>query len=107
MSLLPEEMPVWVLAALGAGLSALCVSFLVINLGLRLLPAGRAFLAAARAEGRLLANPGRSDPPAVWLIFGLATVLATAAGVATYTTLLEGLTRDIWPSGRIFAEGRL
>ena len=58
------------------------VAFLVINLGLRLIPEGRAFLAAARGRGRVFARPGRHSPGRVRAVFAVASILAIAAGAA-------------------------
>ncbi len=78
-------------ALVGAALAALLASFLAINLGLRAIPEGRAFLAAARAEGRLLANPSRHAARPVKAVFALALVLALIAAVLAYRTLAAEL----------------
>lgn len=75
------------LLAIQAGVGAFAgfaTAFLAINVGLRLMAEGRAFLAAARAEGRLLANPGPGTPAAVRAVFALATAAAIVAGIAGF-----------------------
>ncbi|GMG81960.1 hypothetical protein LNKW23_11730 [Paralimibaculum aggregatum] len=95
-------LPPWLgadLAALAAAAhAALAAGFVAINLGLRLLPAGRAFLGAARAEGRLFAHPGLASPAAVKAVFALAAVLALAAAVAVHG-LVARAAAPVWPTG--------
>lgn len=71
----------------GGALAGIFVAFYAINLGLRLRPEGRAFLADARAQGRIFANPGPDDPPAIRAVFAMATVWAILAAVAVFFTL--------------------
>jgi len=67
--------------------AAVATLYCGINLGLRLMPAGRRFLARARAEGRLLAGPRAGAGAAVWAVFALAWAAAPAAGLFTYVLL--------------------
>ncbi len=92
-------------ALIGGAIMGLVVSFAVINIGLRLLPEGRAFLAAARREGRLLAHPGLATHPRVQAVFAVAFIGATITGVLTYRELAALLEPVIWPSGRRIAGG--
>ncbi|MEL6478513.1 MAG: hypothetical protein AAFR17_14385 [Pseudomonadota bacterium] len=76
---------------LWSAFAAFATLFLGINLGLRLLPSGRAFLSTARQQGRLLAPVGASSPVAVKTVFLFSWVLASVAGWATWTLLRAGL----------------
>ncbi|MGF1445047.1 MAG: hypothetical protein ACFBRM_02470 [Pikeienuella sp.] len=86
------------IAAVGGGFAALMASFFTINLGLRLIPEGRAFLNEARARGVLIANPSRHSPRQVQAIFALAVVLAILAGLGTYRLMHSSLMGPRWPS---------
>lgn len=94
-----------VLAVLTGAWAALTVSFLVINLGLRVLPAGRAFLAEARQGGRLFAQPGRRSARTVKAVFAVAALLAVGAGAWAYHEVLTRIAPLGWPTGRRFAGG--
>lgn len=65
----------------------LVAAFFTINIGLRLLPAGRVFLAAHRSERRMIAHPSRASAIPVRTVFVLAWFLAIVAGVATMLVL--------------------
>ncbi len=84
----------------GGGLAALAASFVVINLGLRLIPEGRAFLAAARAEGRLFANPRRDSPGRVKAVFALALAVAALAGLGVFLWMDAALEPVYWHAPR-------
>ena len=77
-----------------AGFAGLATAFVSINLGLRLLPEGRAFLAEARRRGRLIAHPGPGSPAPVRAVFLLAALFAIAAAVAAALALAP---RDAGP----------
>ncbi|MEM9145372.1 MAG: hypothetical protein AAGC57_04175 [Pseudomonadota bacterium] len=106
MRLLPDWIPNQVIAGAGGGLAALLAAFLVINVGLRVVPAGRRFLAEARAQGRMFANPTRRSQAAVLWVFALAWIAAGAAAVAGYAVLIDRLVPVHWPAGRLLAELR-
>jgi len=76
----PLVFPRWVSAIL----CAVLVAFLIINIGLRAVPEGRRFLAAAARHGRIFANPTRGSAPVVKLIFMAAWALAALAGALFY-----------------------
>ncbi|MEM0922163.1 MAG: hypothetical protein AAGF44_11645 [Pseudomonadota bacterium] len=77
-------------ALLWSGFAAFAILFAGINLGLRCLPAGRAFLAEARAGGRIFAPLGWSNPGPVKWIAALSTAAAIAGGALTWTVLRGG-----------------
>ena len=64
------------------GLAGLLTAFVTIYVGLRVTAEGRAFLAAERAERRLLARPAAAGAGTVRAIFVLAWGLAIILGVA-------------------------
>lgn len=68
----------------GAALAGLVWAFMAVNLGLRLLPEGRAFLASARDRGQLLASPITSRSASVSGMFLLAMMAAVVAAVLAF-----------------------
>ncbi|MEM6905980.1 MAG: hypothetical protein AAF568_08810 [Pseudomonadota bacterium] len=71
--------------------AGLLTAFLGINLGLRLFPAGRVFLATARRRGKLIAHPGASTRWSVLAVFALSWGAAMGAAFVTWVALRGGL----------------
>ncbi|MEM1346507.1 MAG: hypothetical protein AAGI34_18255 [Pseudomonadota bacterium] len=74
---------------------ALVVSSMGINVGLRLIPAGRHFLKSAREQGKLLANLNADADPQVRSVFALSGAAALIAAVMTWFMLTGGFSAPV------------
>lgn len=105
MSAFLHSLEPWLAASIAAGVVAFAAAFIAINVGLRLLPEGRAWLARARAERRWVVDPSRAAAPRIRLLFWGAIGLAIGAGFSVWPIFHAELLEPIWPMGRPVAMG--